>query len=43
MIEVQGAGHGVGGLAGVPDVSYTNHLEDVLNFLETKAPSCLSE
>jgi pimeloyl-ACP methyl ester carboxylesterase len=41
MIEVQGAGHGVGGLAGVPDVSFANHRDHLLDFLESKAPDCL--
>ncbi len=43
MIEVEGAGHGIGGVAGVPDYNYANYRDGVMNFLATKAPDCLVE
>lgn len=43
MIEVEGAGHGIGGVAGVPDYNYANYRDAVMNFLTTKAPDCLVE
>jgi len=43
MIEVEGAGHGIGGVAGVPDVNYGNYRDGMMNFLANKASGCLNE
>lgn len=43
LMKVEGAGHGVGGLAGVPDYNYANYLNGIMDFLADKANSCLSE
>ena len=43
MIEIEGGGHGLGGVAGVPDVNYANHRDDMMAFLANKASGCLVE
>lgn len=43
MIEIEGGGHGLGGVAGVPDVNYANHRDDMMDFLTNKASRCLAE
>lgn len=43
FMEVEGAGHGVGGLAGVPDYNYANYRDTMMDFLAEKANGCLSE
>lgn len=40
-MEVDGAGHGIGGLAGVPDYNFANYRDGIMNFLESKASGCL--
>lgn len=38
---VEGAGHGLGGIGGVPDASYANYRDTMMNFLRGSAPNCL--
>ena len=43
MIEVEGAGHGIGDTVGVPDYNYANYRDAMMDFLAEKASGCLSE
>ena len=43
MIEVEGAGHGIGDTIGVPDYNYANYRDAMMDFLTEKASGCLSE
>ena len=43
MIEVEGAGHGIGDTIGVPDYNFANYRDAMMDFLSEKASGCLSE
>ena len=43
MVEVEGAGHGIGDTVGVPDYNYANYRDAMMDFLTEKASGCLSE
>lgn len=41
LVEFEGAGHGLGGIGGVPDASYEKYRDTMINFLRDSAPDCL--
>ena len=43
MIEVEGAGHGIGDTIGVPDYNFANYRDAMMDFLAEKSSGCLSE
>ena len=41
LVVFEGAGHGLGGIGGVPDSSYGDYRDTMLDFLQNSASSCL--